>query len=238
MDFESERLAKNYLKGEPISDDIMKLIIQLYKGAKIESLFHDEYFDSAYHAPITSDLEFIIARFFYHFSEQTKSGWHIALRKQKNKTVPDLLVSKNSKAFAVIEIKAKGGWIQSFLSYERFEYDKKRLNEGKTQFDPQNLVNSINHQLEKYSNSFGIKPQNVFFLIPTLALVHRKRYKTELEGYYDNFAKNTKLPNENLILLSSHLTLNLSGADIPQSLQPTKDFEKMVDKIVNISSEF
>ncbi len=64
-------------------------------------------------------------------------------------------IEKKGKTIAIIEIKAKAGWIQPFLSSDRFDYDMKRLKDKKSEFNPETLIANSKKQLEKYKNAFS-----------------------------------------------------------------------------------
>lgn len=229
IDKKALELARDFINGKPISKGVLESIIEIYKAAKVEQHFKEDTFENAYHSPITGELEFLIARIFFHYSNLANKGWKIMLRRQENKTAPDIRLLKGGKTFVIIEVKAKAGWIQPFLSPERFAHDKLRLSSGKTQFDPDSLITNSRNQLKKYCTTFQITNDNVYLFLPTLALVHRKKYKTELEGYYNYFATTSGLPKENLILLSSNKRLDLSH--VHGNLDPTNNFERMLNKI-------
>ncbi len=132
---------------------------------------------------------------------------------------------------AIIEVKAKAGWIQPFLSPERFQNDKRRLQNGKSGFDPDTLITNLRKKLKKYSDTFGITNKDVFLFLPTLALVHREKDTTDLDGYYNYFATTSGLPRDNLVLLSKNKRLDLSY--MSNELSPTNDFEKLLTKLKN-----
>ena len=123
IDQNAKNLAEEFSKGQSITSDVMKIIISLYESAKVEKEFKNEHFDSAYHSPITGNFEFFIARILYHYSNVKNLDWKILLRKQEKKAAPDIRIVKNNTNIAVIEIKAKAGWIQSVFSEERYNYD-------------------------------------------------------------------------------------------------------------------
>ncbi|HUC83484.1 MAG TPA: hypothetical protein VMR70_21405 [Flavisolibacter sp.] len=229
IDAAAESIAGAFCNGEPITERILRTICSIYESAKVEQHFKDEHFDTAYHSPITGELEFLIARILYHYSQQTGKGWSIYLRRQESKTAPDIRLLKKGKTFAVIEVKAKAGWIQAFLSPERYGHDKQRLATGISNFNPDHLIANVRAQLTKYCRTFQLGPSDVFMLLPTLALVHRKKYSTDLEGYYSYFGSTSGLPNENLVLLSRDKRLDLSCS--VTNLHATTDFEKLLAKL-------
>jgi hypothetical protein len=234
----ANNIAKLFsLEGKySITEEILKAIITLYDSAKIEQYFkEDDLFDSAYHTPITGEFEFFIARILYHLSNVKKCNWKILLRKQENKTAPDIRLLKNNKTIAVIEIKAKAGWMQCFFSPERLDSDIKRFESHKSKLNPLDLIENQKNQLKKYYETFEITNRDVFLLLPTFALVHRKKYTTELTGYYDYFEHNSGLPKENFILLSENLHLNLSKPNPNgEGLMPTSNFENLLTKLLKI----
>lgn len=232
LDSKAQAIAENLKNEKPVTNEIMKVIIDLYKSAKVEHNFTNiDKFESAYHSPITSELEFVISRILYHYSENNELGWKILLRKQKEKTAPDIRIERKQKTIAVIEIKAKAGWIQPFLSSDRFDYDMERLKNKKSEFNPEVLIRNSKNQLKKYKDTFHLEYENIYFLLPTLTLVHRKRYNKELYEYVEYFVKTSGLPTDNLILLSKNLRLNLSRADKIENLEPTSCFERMITKL-------
>lgn len=175
IDQNAKNVAENFKRNLPVTETVLNSIIAMYESAKVEQTFKNDFFETAYHSPITNELEFYIARILYHLSKLENKNWKILLRRQESKTAPDIRIVKENKTIAIIEVKAKAGWIQPFLSQERYNYDKKRLQDGKSNFDPDNLIASSKRQLTKYFDTFGITKNDVFLFLPTLALVHRKK---------------------------------------------------------------
>lgn len=234
IDLKANKIAQKFTDGEKITYKILEEIIDIYDSAKVEQDFTDDFFETAYHSPISGDLEFFIARILYHFSKLNEQGWKILLRRQEKNTAPDIRLLKENKTFAIIEVKAKAGWIQPFLSPERIQKDKEKLLRGESDFDPEILIAKTRSQLNKYYETFNIRHNDVFLFLPTLALVHRVKYSTELSGYYDYFSSTSGLPKENLILLSLNKRLDLDKLDKKTSdLQPTDHFEKLIDRLTN-----
>lgn len=227
---ELDRLAKGIaamsIEGSEMSEAILKVVIELYKSAKVEELFKNDHFETAYHSPVTSELEFIVARVFYRYSQRNGKEWKVLLRRQVGKTAPDIRIEVNGRTLAVIEIKAKVGWIQPFFSPNRLKRDQERLKSGESAYDPDAAIQLSKNQLSKYVTNFQITPNDIFLLLPTLALVHRKKYETTLPDYYEYFGVTSGLPAENLILLSSNLNLDLSKR--LGDLMPTGNFERML----------
>jgi len=232
-------VAKKYSKGKKISEAVLKTIISLYKSAQTERRFREPgKFDCAYHAPVTHDFEFFISRILYYHNEINNLGWEILLRKQKNKIVPDVRIAIDGKNIAIIEIKAKGGFIQQFLSEDRFKSDEINFPLGKSKYDPHKLVEEQREQLHKYLRTFEVEKENLFYIIPTLAMVHRKYYGAVYESYINNFNLRSGIPKENFVLISKSLDLDLANdghdIDIPVDLQSTDCFENMLGKLLQI----
>lgn len=231
IDKMAKKIADNFVAGGSITQEILKFINELYDSAKVEQSFKSSSFETAYHAPISSELEFYIARIFYHLSELERKEWKILLRRQQSKTAPDIRIEKGGKTIAIVEIKAKAGWIQPFFSEQRYNVDKERFENGSS-FDPDALIVKSREQLTKYFQVFAITNDDIFLFLPTLALVHRKKYNTTLEEYRNYFSQTSVFPKENLILLSKNKSLDLSLAIEGKELSPTRDFEKLLDKLL------
>jgi hypothetical protein len=151
------------------------------------------------------------------------------LRGQKSKCAPDIRIEKGGKTIFVLEIKAKAGWIQAFISPETYKKDKEN---GK--YNPDDVVKKQNEQLFKYKKIFNTN--NIYMFLPTLESAHRKKHKTTYGDYKINFNKNTDLPKNNLIILSKDLNLNLSRKNIDENTiskeKLTNEFEMMLNKII------
>ena len=231
IDKMAKKIADNFVAGGSITQEILKFINELYDSAKVEQSFKSSSFETAYHAPISSELEFYIARIFYHLSELERKEWKILLRRQQSKTAPDIRIEKGGKTIAIVEIKAKAGWIQPFFSEQRYNVDKERFENGSS-FDPDALIVKSREQLTKYFQVFAITNDDIFLFLPALALVHRKKYNTTLEEYRSYFSQTSGFPEENLILLSENKSLDLSLVIEGKELFPTRDFEKLLDKLL------
>lgn len=232
IDRQSKVIALKFAYGNLITEDILKTIIELYSSAQVERVLADEHFEAAYHAPVTGELEFFIARVIFHFSEEKRLRWKILLRRQESSVAPDIRLLKDNKTISIIEIKAKGGWIQPFLSLERYESDKIKFNGGHP-FNPQDLIDKQRNQLSKYISTFNLDKDDIFFFLPTLALVHRKKYKSTLADYYQYFSTTSQISKDNFILLSTNLRLDLGHKPDITSLQPTDNFEKMITRLMS-----
>jgi hypothetical protein len=239
IDLKANKIAQKFTGGGKITSDILEEIIDLYDSAKVEQDFADPFFETAYHTPISGDLEFFIARILYHYSKLNDQEWKILLRKQEKNTAPDVRLLKENKTFAIIEVKAKAGWIQPFFSSERFQKDKDKLLRGESEFNPEILIDKTKTQLNKYYETFNISNKDVFLFLPTLALVHKVKYTTELSGYHEYFSSTSGLPKENLILLSSNKRLDLSKDKLDkktEDLQPTDHFERLITRLTIIKN--
>jgi hypothetical protein len=227
LDRKARHLACKLLKKQAVTKLILDYIKELYASAKIDN-FDNAKFKSAYHNPISSDLEFLIARLLYHYSNFKKLDWEIYLRSQSGKTAPDIRIGCNKKTLAIIEVKAKAGWIQPFFSKETYNKAMKKLRQGKSGSDPRDLIKKQRGQFKKYYEAYHIKPKQIFVFLPTLALVHRKKSKQQVDDYENQFVKNSGLPNESLILLSNNRELNLSSNSKRKEYKQTSKFEKFI----------
>jgi hypothetical protein len=218
IDEKANEIAKKISNNENVTSDILQFINKIYiEVASYKEHFHDDKFESAYHEPITPYLEFFIARILYHFSEIKKLGWKIYLRRQvgkkPNRVAPDIRIEKNGKTIAIIEIKAKIGWAQGMFSEERFKkYEK----------NSSNIINSFRETLKKYKNLFNIDYSQIFLLVPSLKEAHKKTSNESFEKHIDCTSELTGLSEENIIVLSENLKLELEEKEVdPYKLSPT-----------------
>jgi hypothetical protein len=230
LDRRAKLLAREATVGKMITPRIMTTINELYLSAKVEQISMGENFESAYHTAITGELEFFIARIHSHYSTVRKLEWKILLRRQESKSVPDIRIVRGEKTLAIIEIKAKGGWIQPFFSEDRYLRDKERFDKGAS-FNPDEMIRKEKEKLEKNQVKFNLERGDIYFLLPTLTLVHRKKYSATFDDYQNYFERTSGLPKQNYILLSKSLRLNLSGKFDQDNLQPTNDFERMLNEL-------
>ena len=217
-----DRKARNLAKIHS-TKLLLVYIHELYTCTNIESDFRNDNFETAYHHPVTSDLEFLIARTVYHYLKRSKSksDWKVYLRRQVDGVAPDVRISKNDKTMAIIEIKAKVGWIQPVFSKRAVERDPKNAKV---------TIKSFKEQLEKYQEKFKIKKNQIFVLIPSLKEAHRA--EGILSEYVSNFVNNSGLDKNNLMLLSENLKLDLDKKGIPNtSYKPTKHFEDFIKSL-------
>jgi hypothetical protein len=228
IDEKANEIAKKISNNGNVTSDILRFINEIYiEVASYKEHFHDDKFESAYHEPITSYLEFFIARILYHFSEIKKLGWKIYLRRQvgkkPNRVAPDIRIEKNGKTIAIIEIKAKVGWAQGMFSEQRFEKYKEKSGE---------IINKFRETLDKYKNLFNIDYSQIFLLIPSLREAHKKIHNESFEDHINWASKVTGLSKENIIVLSRNLELELEEKEVdPNELSPTYYFEKMIKKL-------
>lgn len=157
--------------------------------------------------------------------------WRVFLRRQVKKTAPDIRIAMGEKSIAVIEIKAKGGWIQPFLSKERYNADKVKLENRSSSYNPDETIRRLKAQISKYRKEFSLKADDIYYLLPTLTNVHRNKFPSLIKDYYNYFSKTSGLPKSNLILLSRNLILDLSRATKNADLDPTDDFERMITSL-------
>jgi len=225
--------ASKFGSGEPISGLILKYIRALYLAAKAESDFTDDQFEVAYHSPVTGDVEFLFARFLYHFSKYEDLNWKIYLRRQVRKVVPDIRIDSDNQTLAVIEIKSKVGWMQPFFSDDRVASDIKRRQSGVSDFDPLQDIEKTRAQLWKYIHHFNIPPENFFFLVPSLKQAHRKKHKREYDYYKRTFARHAHLEQKNLVVLTNDLRYDASALAEPESV--TDEFEDMVHSMIELT---
>jgi hypothetical protein len=231
IDENAKSLAGELYENGKISEKILRTIIDLYASSKVEQDLKGKNFDSAYHTPVTGDLELFISRIIYHYLVPHDSNWRVLLRKQKSKAAPDIRIVNNNENIAIVEIKASAGWIQPFISNARYDRDKNMEIAKKTNFDPDKFIAQQKNQLDKYQEVFKLHPKDIFYLLPTVAAAHRKTDAETIADYHDNFQRVSGLPKENLILLSSNLSLKLSDNIIKEELCPTEDFENMLRSI-------
>lgn len=241
LDRKARYVAGRLSTGKEVTPLLLDYIKVLYDSAKAESNFTDERFEVAYHPPISSELEFLIARILYHYSNFKKHDWKIFLRRQAIKkgsqTAPDIRIESRGKTISIIEVKAKAGWIQPFFSSERVKKDLIRLRQGKTDFDPRERIKKVSKQLEKYYRTYGMTPRHVFVFLPSLILVHRKKSKRQVEDYEKDFIKNSGLSRDNLILLSNNPSLNLSSNPSRKEYNPTNRLENFICLLSRISEK-
>ena len=216
LDSKAKRLANRLLDDKDVTRLLLEDISELYTSSNILKNSFNKDFESSYHPPITHDLEFLIARILWHYSDIKKLGWKIYLRKTKYKVVPDIRIEKGEETICIIEVKARAGWIRSVFSQEYPDKGKK--------------INTIKSQLDNYTKKFEVINKDVYVLLPTLALVHKKSSGRKLSDYERDFSENTGLRKDNFILLSGNLSLDLAKEKL-NDLQPTRKFEKFINKI-------
>lgn len=237
LDNAAKELSRLPVAGTTYTNEILRTIARLYRSAKDETRFSDEFFESAYHSPVTGDVEFYLARIFYWYSRENSLGWKIFLRRQIGKVVPDIRITFSDKTIAVIEVKAKVGFQQCCFSKERYDYDVERFRSGKSTTDPDQLIRKLQDQFQKYHEAFNLSKDRLYLLLPSLGTAHRKKYSSKLEQYYEYVSSTTSLPVKSLIILSENLRLNLSD---PRStdFRPTSNVERMLLTISGDSSAY
>lgn len=235
IDTKSKEIAYSASKNQDISEKTLKFISEIYQSVNVESMFHNDHFDSAYHLAITPLVEFFIARIFYHYSESEKLNWNINLRRQKNKTVPDIRIfhKENNKeiTIAIIEIKVRVSWMQACFSEYRAKSDEKKRQEGHGNIDS---IIDFQNQIEKYLTTYKITRDQFFVFIPTLNGAYKPISNKNIEDYKKWFYSVADLKEENLILLSNNPRLNLEKDSFGDT-QATRNFEKMLKSLANNS---
>ncbi len=226
------RYTANLLKHHKmITKLLLDYISDLYDSANTEKAFSNSHFLSAYHQPITADLEFLLARILFYYSKFKKLNWTVNLRKQKKdpttgkNVAPDIKIERAGKIIAIIEIKANAGWIQPFFS------EKRELKDKGSGRNPEEEIKKAKKQLMKYANLDGCNKNKVFVFLPTFVHVHRKKYNDNAESYRNTFVKNSTLKKDNLIILSNNPSLDLSSSNKSKDYRPTENFENFIKKL-------
>ena len=229
LDRSAVKIADRLTRGKPVTLLILKSIRELYVAARSGSVLRmgDRHFEAAYHPPISSDLEFLIARVLYHYSRLLDLGWIIFLRRQVRKMAPDVRIELDGQTLAVIEVKAKAGWAQTIFSDYVYALDMRRYEQGKGE-DPALGVKRFRDQCSKYYREFQLTKDRVFVLLPSLVLVHRKKSAGTIRDYEATFRRNTELSEHSLILLSSNLLLDLSSDHAQSAYRPTNRLERFI----------
>lgn len=228
IDKKARYIGNQLAQRQQVTKLILDYIAELYGAAKSSTSFNDDTFRSAYHNPITSDLELLIARIIHHYSKREHLDWKIYLRCQKGKTAPDIRIESNSKTLCIIEIKAKAGWMQYLFSEKRFKKDVAEHRRDSKKPDPHEKVKLVKKQIRKYCETFQIKPKQIYFFLPSMTLVHRKKSGNSVDDYCNHFANKSGLPARNLILLSNNLLLNLSENPTRKSYEQTDNFDEFI----------
>jgi hypothetical protein len=234
LDGKAKYIASQLSENRPVTKLILDYVKELYASAR-SGMFadKDKNFEAAYHNPISSDLEFLVARALYHYSKNL--GWKILLRCQKDKSAPDIRIERDDKTLGIIEVKARAGWIQNIFSEERYIKEKGKFEDGERSSDPAERIDRFRHQLEKYYQTYGIEAGHVFVLLPSFALVHRKRSTLTVRDYKSFFSINSNLPEDSLVVLSDNPSLDLSREPSRKEYKPTSEFEKMVRTLTKLS---
>jgi hypothetical protein len=236
LDRKARHLAFTLKSKRNVTKLILDYIKELYKSANLEKAYNNESFESAYHNPVSSEMEFMISRMLYHYSNLKNLGWKIYLRRQVGKTAPDIRIEKNNKTLAIIEIKARAGWIQCFLSQETFNKELyKYKNSNGRAADPRVLNKRLKDQLKKYYETFNITRNHIYVLLPTLKEVHRTNSDLKINNYLSFFSKTSKLPKQNLILLSYNLSLNLGEESDRKDYNPSDLLEGFIKRLTSRS---
>ena len=231
LDSKAKYLASLLITHKKMTRLLLDYIEELYTSAKIEREFSNDFFKSSYHNPVTSELEFLIARILYHYSIKKDLGWKIYLRSQVKKTAPDIRIVKDNKTLALIEIKAKIGWMQVVFSQELFAKDLAILKSGKNKYDPRVEIEKFKYQINKHCKAHEVSKDRFFLFLPSLYEAHRRGSKYKVEDYEKDFIKNFSLPEENFVLLSRNLEFEVGRGGQNVDYKSTDHFERMVQKI-------
>jgi hypothetical protein len=236
IDRKASFIALKLSKHQKVTNLLMKYIKELYLSVNLEKWFIEEkIFRSAYHPSVSSDFEFLIARTLYHYSLIKKLNWNVELRCQTKKVVPDIRITKGRKTIAILELKAKAGWIQHLFSEDSYKKGLKKYRESNgTKRHPRVLIKNLKEGIEKCCDTFEINANRIFYIIPSFTLVHRQKSELKIKDYVKYFAKNTGLPIKNLIYLSNNPRLNLDGKISYKLFQPTEKFENLIASLTKI----
>lgn len=230
IDNKSKYLAKRLSASKKISKQILEFIIELYDSEnESNNNFNKDNYKSSGHQPITSDFEFFISRILYYYSKINKLNWEISLRcsqqdkNTKKQVQPDILIRRKNKIIAILEIKVKAGYMQCVFSKIR---EKKDIEKG---YNTKEIIDKTKSQLKKYSKLESCGKKKIFVLLPTFALVSRKNNAETADNFRSQFAKNTRLNKDNLIILSKNKDLDLSKSN--GNLDATGEFERFIKNI-------
>lgn len=215
-----------------VTRSLVEQLDGIYKAAQVEKRYEDkEFYESAYHTPVTGDFEFLVARTLHHFGQKLNLGWKVSLRKQSAKAAPDIRLAIGERTVGIVELKTKLGWVQPFFSSQQREKDEKRRIDGKSEFDPKLWIEEWKKKFDKYEKVFKVRKEYVYLLVPSLHHVHRIKSDEKVPEYRQNFASNSGLPEHNLVLLSDDLKYD-PGANknnLPDGV--TLEFERMVNEL-------
>jgi hypothetical protein len=231
----SAKTITRTLDGHKLSELILKIRAFLYNAAKVENRYDEsDRFEIAHNPAVTGEFQFLISRILYHYSAKHHLDWKVLVDRQQGKTAPGVRIICGDITIAVIDIVEKVGWIQRFFSAERYARDQARIAINNNFADHAKTIQPSRSRLEKYSANFGIKSDQIFFILPTLAPMHRKGSGNGVDHYISHFAAASGLPPQNLILLSDNLNLDLSHR--PGDLKPTLNFENMLKRLRELST--
>lgn len=234
LDKKSRYIANRLRKGNEVTKVLLDYIQELYMSENNLKTyyFEDKIFEYAYHQPITSDLEFLIARILFNYSKIKGLKWEIYLRRQENSITPDIRIKKGGKVLAVIEIKAAVGFMRHLFNKEIYKKELQKYKEHISNKSPYDSIVRLRKKLLSYAKESNIKLNRVFVLIPTLRAAHRKKSDLEIDDYIEQFSKATKIPKENLIILSENLKTGIKRAKRNDYKQTTgfEDFIEIISK--------
>jgi hypothetical protein len=234
LDKKSRYIAYRLKKGNEVTKVLLDYVQELYMSEKkLKSYyFNEKIFEYAYHQPITSDLEFLIARILFNYSKIKGLKWEIYLRKQENSIAPDIRIKKNSKVLAIIEIKAAVGFMRHVFNKEIYKKGLQKYKEHLSEKSPYESIVRLRKKLRSYAEESNVNINKIFMLIPTLKATHRKKSDLGINDYIEQFSKATKIPKRNLIILSENLTSGITKIKRNDYKQTTsfEDFIEIISK--------
>ena len=239
LDWIALRLIKGFYLSREITYKILCIIWLIYHFAKPERYFTNSYFESAYHAAITNDVEFFFSRLLYHFLRiKHCENFTIYLRRQIRGAVPDIRIEFNKQTVAILELKIKGGWTQVLYSPQTYQKEKRKFNNKEIEENPDKTIAKEKEKISKYSNIFKLDKKYIFVLLPTLALIHRMNHSTGINEYRKHISDVFGIPEKNFILLSRNKRLDLANSNLvdKEFFEPTDDFEDFLFKLNAITN--
>lgn len=232
IDATANGMAIQFVEGKPITIEVLQFLNSLYESAKLNQFNDFDAFESAYHNPVTSDFELLLARIIYHIAKIKGKQWKVLLRKQKGKCAPDIRIEHEGRSICVIEIKVKVGWSQDMFSNERYQYDLNKFGKDPNRSDPKIRIEKLSSQYSKYIDTFKVSSNEIYVIVGSLQNVHRKKNKGfDIDYYKKSFMGNSQLEYENIIILAHSLDRDMSKAKNTALLLPSDELEKMLNKI-------
>lgn len=169
------------------------------------------------------NIDFHIARLLFHFFKVHRPSWKVCFKKNVGGVVPDIRIvdTAEEKIVAIINLLSKE-WLYPFATSESF---KEKLPKP----DVETLIAQTKEALEQSVRELKISTEDFYLILPTYYLIDKRDGKT-FEEQRAYFADKVGMSVGNLILLSKNRSL--SSEEIKESLLPTEDFNKMIDKLL------